>query len=389
MSGAVRGRPGLDIYREYLGPAGKSHARYLQKLSSSEPAMYLCLCTQKIRATLRASSASLFKVLSLNVFSRSRRATTNERRSASPDLPRIPSPIPPSSVDLGIPNEILALTNDVDVYTHGQTADLGGQGQGQGQRQAQAQDDLSSLFSGPTVGSIFGSARNTFITPSSYAFNYSLPQEAITNTLTAPFIFPDIESLNASTSGSTNPPNPVMQSSGQQQHQHQAHQQQAITPGQSDPGGSMNNWMNSNEVPETIRDTTVLSNPRQFQVGDQIEVLAPWDDISFFISLHMRNQHVLVPLMHKPSFAQDVISRCDREDETFRCLLISISESLARALRTPLMRSILHVGERPLQAPGPFSPHQAFVRFPFGFSSIDILARLSASFYTDVKRRRG
>ncbi|WWD01551.1 hypothetical protein V866_008496 [Kwoniella sp. B9012] len=55
-----------------------------------------------------------------------------------------------------------------------------------------------------------------------------------------------------------------------------------------------------------------------------IDVVAPWSDISFFISLHMRRQHALVPIVHRPSFAQDLLHRRDQKDENFRGLLASI-----------------------------------------------------------------
>jgi hypothetical protein len=72
-----------------------------------------------------------------------------------------------------------------------------------------------------------------------------------------------------------------------------------------------------------------------FKPTDQIESLMSWDDISFFLSLFINHQHILVPLVHKPSFAQDVLMRRDRTDITFRCLLISMGESSASAISTP------------------------------------------------------
>nr|XP_019042855.1 hypothetical protein I302_08564 [Kwoniella bestiolae CBS 10118]OCF21785.1 hypothetical protein I302_08564 [Kwoniella bestiolae CBS 10118] len=57
-----------------------------------------------------------------------------------------------------------------------------------------------------------------------------------------------------------------------------------------------------------------------------IEVVAPWSDICFFISLHMRHQHALVPIVHRPSFAQDLLYRRDQKDENFRGFLASIGD---------------------------------------------------------------
>lgn len=58
----------------------------------------------------------------------------------------------------------------------------------------------------------------------------------------------------------------------------------------------------------------------------RIESFASWDEIGFFLSLHMKHQHMLVPLVHRPSFAQDVLHRRDENDEAFRGLLLSMGE---------------------------------------------------------------
>lgn len=60
----------------------------------------------------------------------------------------------------------------------------------------------------------------------------------------------------------------------------------------------------------------------------QIEEIAPWCDISYFIGLYLRYQHALMPLVHKPTFTNDIVLRKDRSDETFRALLLSLSEWL-------------------------------------------------------------
>lgn len=60
--------------------------------------------------------------------------------------------------------------------------------------------------------------------------------------------------------------------------------------------------------------------------GAQIEDLASWGDITFFVSLHSRYQHALVPLCHQPTFARDLLYRRDERDETFRCFLYSLGE---------------------------------------------------------------
>ena len=58
----------------------------------------------------------------------------------------------------------------------------------------------------------------------------------------------------------------------------------------------------------------------------KLDQFASWEDIGFFLSLHIKRQHVLVPLIHKPSFASDVLHRRDQLDEAFRGLLLSIGE---------------------------------------------------------------
>jgi hypothetical protein len=60
----------------------------------------------------------------------------------------------------------------------------------------------------------------------------------------------------------------------------------------------------------------------------QVEEIAPWCDISYFIGLYLRYQHALMPLVHKPTFTNDIVLRKDRSDETFRALLLSLSEWL-------------------------------------------------------------
>lgn len=56
----------------------------------------------------------------------------------------------------------------------------------------------------------------------------------------------------------------------------------------------------------------------------QVEAIGTWSEFCFFVSLYMRHQHALVPLVHKPTFAMDVLHRRDQRDEAFRGLLFSI-----------------------------------------------------------------
>lgn len=63
----------------------------------------------------------------------------------------------------------------------------------------------------------------------------------------------------------------------------------------------------------------------------QVEAIGTWSEFCFFVSLFMRHQHALVPLIHKPTFAMDVLNRKDQRDEAFRGLLFSIGEHLVVA----------------------------------------------------------
>ncbi|OXC67411.1 hypothetical protein AYX13_04132 [Cryptococcus neoformans] len=79
----------------------------------------------------------------------------------------------------------------------------------------------------------------------------------------------------------------------------------------------------SNSPSETaiLASLKATNEPESFM---PIDVIAPWSDVCFFLSLHMRHQHVLVPIVHKSSFASDLLHRRDQRDETFRGLLASI-----------------------------------------------------------------
>lgn len=63
------------------------------------------------------------------------------------------------------------------------------------------------------------------------------------------------------------------------------------------------------------------------QDSPQIERLMDWQTINFFLSLYIKHQHHLMPLVHKPTFAQDVLARRDRQDEVFRALILSLGMS--------------------------------------------------------------
>lgn len=52
--------------------------------------------------------------------------------------------------------------------------------------------------------------------------------------------------------------------------------------------------------------------------------ILPWEDASFFLNLYLTHQHCLVPVVHKPSFAQSVLARRDKTSAVFRALLCAL-----------------------------------------------------------------
>jgi hypothetical protein len=84
----------------------------------------------------------------------------------------------------------------------------------------------------------------------------------------------------------------------------------------------------------TFRETPLVVPPDQTracwpdsqQAFPQIETVLKWPVVIFFLALYTKHQHHLMPLVHKPTFAQDVLSRKDRHDEVFRAVLLSLGE---------------------------------------------------------------
>jgi hypothetical protein len=66
--------------------------------------------------------------------------------------------------------------------------------------------------------------------------------------------------------------------------------------------------------------------PDAQQASPQIETVLNWPVVIFFLALYTKHQHHLMPLVHVPTFAQDVLSRKDRHDEVFRAVLLSLGE---------------------------------------------------------------
>ncbi|BEJ13508.1 hypothetical protein CspHIS471_0306820 [Cutaneotrichosporon sp. HIS471] len=58
--------------------------------------------------------------------------------------------------------------------------------------------------------------------------------------------------------------------------------------------------------------------------GRSLDAVLPWPDACHFLALFLRDQHCVVPVVHKQSFALDLLNRRDRTDEAFRGLLCSM-----------------------------------------------------------------
>jgi hypothetical protein len=147
---------------------------------------------------------------------------------------------------------------------------------------------LSYDHYGPTFGSIFGSARLALDPPPTLSFNYNLPYD-------------------------TQSPFPQGQTIGINNHINPS----SLFIGNEEAGGS---WLSVEPTRET--GPTLSTDPHV--PFPQIVTFATWEAVGFFLSLHMRHQHVLTPLVHQPTFARDLLHRRDINDEAFRGLLLSI-----------------------------------------------------------------
>lgn len=152
--------------------------------------------------------------------------------------------------------------------------------------------------SGPSFGSIFGSARLALDPPApAIAFNFSLPFDQNPSTIN-----PASLSSNTDTA-----PNSSLKTS---------------LP-----------WLPTPPEPQALQPAPVPKPPAELILSNdphvpfpQISSFATWEQVGFFLSLHMLHQHVLTPLVHQPSFARDLLHRRDVNDEAFRGLLMSIGE---------------------------------------------------------------
>ncbi|KAJ9092586.1 hypothetical protein QFC19_008694 [Naganishia cerealis] len=83
-------------------------------------------------------------------------------------------------------------------------------------------------------------------------------------------------------------------------------------------------------MPDAFQDDTTASNGKisaaPLPACPQIEDVTSWSNVSFFISLHLRYQHAIMPIIHKPTFNNDLALRLDRKDEMFRAFLLSLGK---------------------------------------------------------------
>jgi hypothetical protein len=59
----------------------------------------------------------------------------------------------------------------------------------------------------------------------------------------------------------------------------------------------------------------------------QVEDVVSWSDLCYFISLFLKYLYPLMPIVHRPTFAENLATRLDTRDPSFRALLLSIGEA--------------------------------------------------------------
>jgi hypothetical protein len=58
----------------------------------------------------------------------------------------------------------------------------------------------------------------------------------------------------------------------------------------------------------------------------QVEDITRWSTALTFLNLYHEHLYPLLPIIHWPTYSQDLVSRRDRHDETFRIFLMSLSQ---------------------------------------------------------------
>ncbi|RSH88652.1 hypothetical protein EHS25_002879 [Saitozyma podzolica] len=106
------------------------------------------------------------------------------------------------------------------------------------------------------------------------------------------------------------------------------------------PGGLPTSRAAEGASPSSARSSLVLpAGPLSADM--QIEQIAPWPAISFFITLYLRYMHSLLPIVHRPSFAQAMTMRADRGDRNLRALVLGLGEHLLdRDVQYPLRQEL-------------------------------------------------
>jgi len=189
---------------------------------------------------------------------------------------------------------------------------------------------------GPAIGSIFGSARQTL---QNIEFDYTLPPGSRTRESSArpeqqPAQSSDELSLDVASASVTAIPSMFNFALDDQADRtvYTPSTMVADLVGASEAVGRYEMGIASSCSGTGSVGTTTHTNGREGDTGpkdapidiSRIQNFASWEDVGFFLSLHMKHQHMLVPLVHWPSFAQDVLHRRDEVDESFRGLLLSM-----------------------------------------------------------------
>lgn len=89
---------------------------------------------------------------------------------------------------------------------------------------------------------------------------------------------------------------------------------------------------------------TVSPGAEGWEQATSLDEVVDWSDVCWFVTLFLKDHHCLVPLVHKPSFSQDVLNRRDRRDEAFRGLLCSM---VAYAICQSPISIMIHTYDRP------------------------------------------
>lgn len=86
--------------------------------------------------------------------------------------------------------------------------------------------------------------------------------------------------------------------------------------------------------PVAAASTVGASRAPVYTADTQIEDVAPWETVNFFITLWLRYCHSLSPLAHKPSFSQLITMREDREDRNLRAFILGVGGYICKACQS-------------------------------------------------------